>query len=267
MPNSNETGRTAMRTRATTMPKSRIGYALVVLGALLSLGLTGCAEQEGQTFYIAFSLALEDDCEISAGGGQVALRPRGRMDLVLTNEYYLFANVVNSMSTTSQVTGGTPATLQLENNNLQIIGGKVSYSVGDIGIDLPQNQFVFTSGTVRPGNQSPIQVHAIPPLVGEFLRQAPALQKRYSSVEVVVKLTLEGTLQDGTVVKSREFVYPIDVCRGCLIQYNVAPEFCCDPATWGDVPVPCFMGQDLSVDCRTCCASTFDSKDKEACLP
>jgi hypothetical protein len=248
-------------------PLFRIKSLLVaVIAATIALS-QGCAEHEASVLLVQFNRQLEADCSLRASGAQVVVRPRGYLDLSVTNEYLIFPQLLNGLRRSSVITGKAQDQLQAENSHISIRGAKINYIVADIGIELPQNQFVFTSGSIAPFSQSLVEAQAIPPLVGEFLRAAPALQERYSSVEMIVEITFEGELQDGTTVRSNRFAYPITVCRGCLINYPVSPEFCCAPEAWGNLTFPCFPGQDDPFDCRSCCATAITAEQAAECLP
>jgi hypothetical protein len=80
---------------------------------------------------------------------------------------------------------------------------------------------------------------------------------------VVSYVRFFGKTVGGESVESNEFGFPVDVCRGCLVSFPVAED---DPnqrvqpncglagaaASSTASSVPCFIGQDLPVDCSVC---------------
>jgi hypothetical protein len=67
------------------------------------------------------------------------------------------------------------------------------------------------------------------------------------AVKVVSSVVLHGRTLGGLEEKTRPFIYPITVCRGCLCEQ--VPGTACSGGT--DKPDPnCQIGQDFAVDCR-----------------
>jgi len=69
----------------------------------------------------------------------------------------------------------------------------------------------------------------------------------------------------GEDVESGEFQFPMQVCRGCLINYSdgtdkakvtpAQPRNCDAPPDMASASAtsgPCFIGQDLPISCRSC---------------
>ena len=101
--------------------------------------------------------------------------------------------------------------------------------------------------------------------VGQLLKQAQLIMgEAYQSAQLLVRVTMEGQLQDGTIVYSNEFTYPITVCNRCLIYYPVAD--CTTQESEPEVVAPCFPGQDDAVDCRLCYVLAEHAEDAEKCL-
>jgi hypothetical protein len=83
------------------------------------------------------------------------------------------------------------------------------------------------------------------------------------TARLVAHVTVLGTTRTGLAVQSDEFVFPVDVCDGCLVTFSpsdvdpMLPEPNCagNPALGGsstNLPVPCVLGQDTPVDCVDC---------------
>jgi hypothetical protein len=246
-----------------------VGLTFVAAFGLLA---TGCTERAPQVLYVNFNQAVDRATVCEARVNAEATRPIGWMDLAITNKYLLFPTVSNQMKESAQIFSQSVAELRGENNVVQITGATIDYDVppdlaGDLaaqGLALPQGQFVFTSGSIDPEDQGVFVLEAVPALVGEVLRLSDLLSARYATTQILVRVVVEGVLADGQVVKSNEFVYPLNVCRGCLVYFPV-PE-CTAPAT-EDLVVPCFPGQDEGVDCRVCYQLATTNKEAALCLP
>ena len=246
--------------------------------ALMSITLSligGCAEQEAQVYYIAGNQAVDEksNCELQAGGGS-AFRPYGYLDLSLTDTYGLFPLVESGIPKSEEVTGKGPKELMTDNSTILIRGALISYEVDPIieaeitartGVGLPTDKFVHSAGSVEANKNSLGALEVVTSDVGQLLKQAQLIMgEAYQSAQLLVKVTMEGQLQDGTIVYSNEFTYPITICNQCLIYFPVAD--CTNQETEPEVVAPCFPGQDDAVDCRLCYVLAKDAEDAEKCL-
>ncbi len=241
--------------------------------AVLAVASVGCADRNPQELFIEFNGALQQgQCVVQAGSRLNQVRAVGFMDLAVTNQYWMFPSFRNMLPNSEQATQLSIQDLHNENNFVSILGAKVRYDIGDVGLAnqglaLPDSLFVFSSGYAEPDQESVTQIQAVPAIVGEILRQAGKLQQRFAAAQLVVHLTLEGRLQDGTVVHSNDFLYPITTCNGCLLYYPVVPQACCDPEEAGSVTqIPCLIGQDEPVDCRVCCVTAGSVAEAKKCM-
>lgn len=244
--------------------KSGLFQRAKTLGAVL-VGLVcvlpACAEHNAQVMYIAANMDYEAlDCQLRATGGQLFYRSTGTLDIGVSNRYRLYPRVFNGMGTSEETTQNSVKELMLENNFIQIVGATIDYDMAnvDLGVPLPQGQFVFSAtGVESDGGTALMELEIIPPLVGEVLRTAKKLEKPYSSAQLIAYVTLEGKLQDGTTVHSNEFVYPITVCKCCLLF--PALDDCMFSGDENEkIPLPCNPGQDVSLDCRAIWALDLD---------
>ena len=254
--------------------------------------LWGCTENEPQVLYIVGNQSVDTStqCKLQSTG-IVTFKPFGYLDVSLTNTYLLFPAMTTKLTDTTIVTGNGPSELVLDTSTIQILGARISYDLpidpltgtGLGFLDNPlapgtgltssdplesaglQDNFVFTTGTVDPETDALLALEAVPPYIGEILRAAPALQARYSSAQIIVHVTVEGKLMDGTKVVSNEFIYPLNVCNGCLVYFPVSD--CSNLEGDPEIIVPCFPGQDDGLDCRLCYALAVTADDAHACFP
>lgn len=82
------------------------------------------------------------------------------------------------------------------------------------------------------------------------------------AVRLVSYVRFFGKTTGGQSVESNEFEFPVDVCNGCLVNFtdnsnytapNCVPNTTSATSTTGTPQAPCFLGQDLPVDCSLVC--------------
>lgn len=265
----NEAGR-GMGASARHRRAVRGAFAGAAVAALLSV--TGCTDRSPQALFVQFNQAVDRASSCIARAGTDIARPIGWMDIGVTNRYLLFPSVENGMPPSASITGSGPSDLHLENNTVQVTGATIYYDlpadiVADLaeeGVEVPQGQFVFTSGSIEPNSVGVAILEVIPPLVGEVLRRSKILSERYATTQILVRVTVEAVLKDGDTVNSNEFVYPLNVCNGCLVYFSV-PD--CTALPTEEITLPCFPGQDEGLDCRACYQLAVTKDEAALCLP
>ena len=256
-----------LATRSPAWRGRRCLVTLLGIGLLLS---TGCTDRDPQVMYVLYNQAVDRGTQCLAQGN--VTRPIGWFDIGITNKYLLFPAVSNNLPTSESVTNQSAGELRLNNSTIQVTGGTVYYDVppdldADLaaqGVPLPQGQFVFTSGSVESETTGAFVLEVVPPLVGELLRRSDLLSTRYAATQILVRVTLEGVLPNGQVVNSNEFVYPLNICNGCLVYFPVTD--CCAQSE-AEILLPCFPGQDEGLDCRGCCQLATSPQETAICLP
>ena len=269
------------------MTRMILGWLALGSAALI---LAGCPEQEAQALWVQHVIAADDSCLITAtvgAGGNIL--PEGLVDLTVNREgYFAGIQVMNQLTSSQEATGLSEAEGQKENNNIQIYGATVHYDTNG-SIALPQGFFVYAPLGLPPGAAGIAGINVLPPavlqtmrrdsnLIGTKTMRDPFLKECFRSVtgqdptwtdaplggrtvNVLVRVKYEGVLQDGTIVLSNEFRFPLRVCNGCLLGprldhpcqapdlfgAGVAPE----AAGCGAV-VPCISGQDRCTLVREC---------------
>ncbi len=241
----------------------------IVLLALAGILLVGCVAEDPTTLIIVGNQLInrKAQCAIKTGGGALEMQPIGTLDLLQTNQYYMFPVVKNQLTNIGATVGVDPAKLVLESHNIAVTGARVDYHMaglqgpwnagetlpdGSVVPDetkLPKNVWIATSGVIESNFQMPFKLEVVTPEVGMLLDQDKAFDHIYAGGMLKVVVVLTGYMGDGTEIHSPEFHFPIKVCRGCLIGYDVPPEQCVldlMPAGY----VPCFPGQDESTPCN-----------------
>jgi len=244
----------------------------IMVGALAGILLAGCVAEDPTTFLVIGNqlVTRKMQCVIKVGGGALEFQPIGVLDLLQTNQYYMFPVVKNQLTNVTATIGVDPASMVLEPHNISITGARVDYSMAGLEgpwnagatlfadtpdemevpdeTRLPGSVWVPTSSVVEPDVQMPFKLEVVPPSVGQLLDRDKAFDELYSAGILKVVVVLVGFLGDGTEVHSPEFHFPIKVCRGCLVGYDVPPESCVSDEFMAAY-VPCFPGQDESTPC------------------
>jgi hypothetical protein len=237
----------------------------LILTALFITGVfAGCApEGTPQALVIQFNsvVGAEGSCklQVSSGGSQVT-RSTGTLDLLFAPNYVLFPSIVNKFSEASETTAFGAETGSLEPNGITFTGVRVWYEIEGLqgqwdGAEtvLPDEIFSPTSGHVEAGKFTTIAVEILPAAVVNILDGDVAFDAIYSGGYLIAHVVLEGRTLDGDKVRSNEFVFPINVCRGCLLYWPFNnPEQCCEtPVTDATV---CYPGQDEAIPCDLGCS-------------
>jgi hypothetical protein len=118
---------------------------------------------------------------------------------------------------------------------------------------------IFGSGVVSVNrSEEPafglFQAQLLPPIVIDTI--LPDVQAS-GSVTIVASVKVRGETLGGKEVETGEFIFPIDVCYGCLVTYNNGP--CCLLTPGEAVTASCLPGQDRAFDCRECATDTPDN--------
>ena len=276
----------------------------MVLSSMLT---TGClVENDPEVLYITTARLINrlQKCSIKSASGQVEMIPIGTMDLLQTNRFLMFPVVENGLLSVEDVVGLGPGTLSGEPNNITITGAWVTFDFEsmnlktnylldvdednngiadileadadgdgepDVSLDdlaLPNKIFIPAAGFAPIEESSTLSLEIISPPIGNLLDQNHAFDEIFSAGILQTKVVVLGILADGSEVQSNPFYFPVKICRGCLVTYDVQPASCCFPET-DTALVPCFPGQDESSSCSVVCAVLYGADrfvKKEAML-
>lgn len=214
-----------------TKPGGRQARSRVALGrwaALLAsvsgtISVTGCVENRS-TFYVERGLFVEEgDCQVSV---DALTLQSGVMDLELTGSYFLPVVVANQLQPL-----GDNDQLRAETSRIVVEGFEVE--IEGLGGATPATASYSrrVSSIVDPDSGSD---PGRAPL-GLDLIASGAIDEPGS---YLVYITVFGQTLGGTIVETPEFVWPLEVCEGCL--------FSCDKE---DTP-RCGIGNDYPVGCQ-----------------
>jgi len=235
----------------------------IAIATLLIAGtFAGCApEGTPQALIIQqnSSVGGETSCKPPSGSSGPA-RSTGTLDLLFASRYMFFPGINNALTgaaETSELGTGQGA---LDPHGITLTGARVWFEIeGLLGqwdgspTVLPDELFAPTSGHIAPSGNASISVELLSSTVVKILDGDVAFDNIYSGGYLIAHVVVEGRTLDGTKVRSNEFVFPINVCRGCLLYWPIKdPSKCCDGLT--SETTVCFPGQDEAIPCDIGCA-------------
>jgi hypothetical protein len=218
----------------------------------------GCVDDDS-SMYVEAVLALSPpNCELSADPGAPQLL-RGTLDVAFLDSYQGAVLVANQLTPR-----GAKKQLRTETQGVELEGAEVTVTRAQGGVlaefSVPAGGFVHSTTSESPGYGLAV-VTLIPPNLGRDLRGS--LPNRGDSLTVIAEVRVFGTTLGGVEITSGAFTFPVDVCRGCLIDFPLeaidasGSERICAGSTEGVTSSQCIRGQDSLIDCRTC-AATLD---------
>lgn len=226
---------------------------LVIAGSAFAVG--GCGSQDldgGSRQSVFIRVALAPPAPQPAGSCVYGNDPnapalfRGTADLGLRDDYTMTVLVQSMDSRATTISG-------------------VHVAVREPDGTLVREFEQVVSGFVAAGAYGAVSFVAIDAPTTDAIR--PALPNRSVSRSITVAATLRGTdPATGAAASSPEFLFPVQVCNGCLVDFSTGndPTFsrqpnCLMPLTTGS-RVPCALGQDEATPCQLC-------QGREVCDP
>lgn len=245
------------------LPKSLGAVALL---ALVGASTTACEENESMLFIVGVMRVTSGDCVVEADA-DAPIQSNGVLDVSLRSGYTA-AVLVGSQLTQR----GSRDQLRTETARLSLQGAEVTLTdyegrVLNLGGGVPNPYSTVGTGFVNPGSGEDAGYGVI------FVDIVPA-GINIPDQTIISKVRVFGTTLGGAELESNEYIFPIRICRGCLITYPTSAfddtqgtgEFLC--ATASDAPVGgsgtvCLPGQDDFVPCTMC--STFNDVCRNPC--
>lgn len=216
---------------------------LLLVPVLLAL-VGGCVESDN--FYIIKMQVPASGCVISAANDPTSMG-EGMLDISLGIGYEGYPLVINNLASSTGKDG------QPERNTLHLKGFKIRVDLGDIpsgGID-PKLLDYFdakSNNAITPGGgllAAPVTLikdelaKALQPIIPDTLKP-----------EVQVGIRAQATL-GGSTMESSEFMYPITLCKKCLVDLRATCPAVDDKTALANV---CAAPQDAPV---TCCSTSI----------
>jgi hypothetical protein len=233
--------------------KSWLALGFTGLGAL---SLPGCAENDSMMYIIGVAERKAGSCTVKADASSVIVA-NGVMDRLFASDYTAALLIGNQITER-----GSREQLRTETSRVSLKGAEVKLESlnGDALVD-PFSSIGTGFVDAAAGTDPALTVmfaSLIPPAI---LAQLP------EEVSLVAKVRVFGTTLGGQDVESSELSFPIEICNGCLVEYDAADR---DPAADGteyqckvvadagagsanqDQDLPCSLGIDLPAPCTVC---------------
>lgn len=216
---------------------------VIALCTTTALGAVGCAEDD-VSFYIQQNQIPEDGCSVATASAGVFLSS-GTLDVDIRvgRGYYMFPLVVNNMVPSNKVDG------QPERNNLHMRSFDVTLDVGGLALTsavASELEFAIPkSGMIAPGGEavySGVQVIS-DKLAAELGNQ---LQTKSGNQPVVLVTMRAVAERSGETRESAEFIFPVTLCYGCLVDFRTAAPASTDKDVFKNA---CGLPQDSPVTC------------------
>lgn len=243
----------------------RKSLGLLVLSVTAGSAVTGCEENESILFIVGVLAVDRTDC-VARPEQDALLLSGGTLDLLLRPSYRA-ALLVGSHLTER----GSRDQLRTETARLSLQGATVTLT-SFAGDPLPINPNPYSTlgtGFVHPGGGNepgygPIFVDLVPPGL------------KIPDQTIIAKIRVFGNTLGGFELESNEYIFPITVCRGCLIAYPTGSadttqgsqaSYRCRQVSEGAETTEleaCFPGQDAVIPCDFC--SAFNPACQDPCV-
>ena len=241
---------------------TRRRFRVLVLAALAGGGL-GCALPEDNTaLYILGAKTLSSSCMVEASEAG-PFRTWGTLDLVKRWDYSFACVIRNQMTDTLTVQQWATEDLRVDTNVVRVTSVTVRYEpMGNLATSLGTvDTFETSTSGTAPSNA--LLAVVFPLLSRDFgERISGAMDTRspetpFPEEVLLTRIQVSGKTLDGSPVSSGEFLFPLTVCKGCLLTF---PPEAADPGRpncrnedgVSGLESPCIVGQDEPVDCRLC---------------
>lgn len=246
--------------RASRGSGARCGSLTVVASAAavaaFGFGSGGCVDNEQSIFIRQVVAPAEGECTFSADATQLAIA-RGTLDLGLRSAYEATMLVGSQL-----VQRGSKSQLRDETSRVALEGSEV-YAVDGSGNVVFGPFSVAGSGFIDPSDGTTPAYGLLASVLlkadaGSALRDLVVNGNNYRPV-ITSHVKAFGHTLGGMKVESGEYLFPINVCYGCLVTFpseastSSAVANCDKPVDTGTtLPSVCAFGQDDQVDCRVC---------------
>lgn len=235
----------------------------VVAVALAASAVTPACATNDQTIFIRAALAPSANRQ--AGGCVYTSDPtqtelfEAHADLGLTDSYTTVLLVGNQLISRSDSLSN-----RAESNRVHINGAIVRVTQAD-GTLIREFTSQATGFADPASNGTPayasIGVIALDAPTRDIL--LPSLPNRAVSKTITINIKAFGTTLGGKDVESGEFLLPMQVCNGCLVDFSSGNDptqpqpNCLKPSAMMQTvsTQPCFRGQDEPVLCQSCLGS------------
>ena len=237
------------------MRRSMTKYLLSV--GLLSLGslalMPSCAENNSSLFVVGV-LDINSTTCVAKPDTSSGFLAAGTLDLAFASSYSASVLVGNQLTQR-----GDRTQLRTETSRISLRGAEVTLTTLD-GKALGNYSTVGTGFVDASSGDTPAYATMSVQIIPSALAANPAVR---AARVILAKIRVFGDTLGNTSVTSSELDFPINICEGCLVKYDVAGDptettYKCPPAsatTQTTDAEPCVRGQDLTFSCSSCAAT------------
>ena len=209
-------------------------WLVLVLGVGLSLCSSGCID-DYRSFFIRQNQVPSSGCVLNTT--TTTFNTRGRLDVLMKTGYWLFPLIENHMGVTKSGDGDP------ERNTLIMRGFEIELDMQEIPgayANFLTDRFEPISGYLPPGSKMSAAVKIIP----DELVQTLNIPRNYTPV--IMATVRAVATQNGSTKRSSAFVFPVEICNRCLVDFRETCPAATDKTIKTNV---CGYPQDLPVTC------------------
>jgi hypothetical protein len=199
---------------------------------LLAVSSIGACAPEGPTAFVTFNVKPDEDCTYSKDSADGNAIPTGRYDILRSGSasaksegcvrpYFVHLLVNSFLRANSDATLGRaePNILQLDRAEVRLMDIQKRTIIFGDGQDTPLfNPFlVTTNNSLQPSSNGKAAttgiatIEAIPVAYAEFLDDP-----MFENQQILAEVQIFGTTTGDVDIDLKPFIYPIEICRGCL---------------------------------------------------
>jgi len=198
-------------------------------------GASGCAP-EGPSAFVTFNVKPNDSCEYSKDSTNSDPIPTGKYDIAGTlrgdkgnlttcSRPYLVHLLVNSyLRSNSDATLGRaePNILQLDRAEIRLMDLlKRTIKFEDSSLI---NPFLVTTANSLPPAMGTTASTGLATVEAIPVAYAPYLLQDYVGQQILAEIQIFGTTTGGVDIDFKPFVYPIEICNGCMSRCKTKVE-------------------------------------------
>ena len=245
------------------MSRIRSSVVLVLSAAVVAAATAPACADNDMSIFVHGMMAppqarTTSGCTYIPDPTSTQLLGSGTMDAALTNGYVGVLLVGNQL-----IPRGDPANTRAESNRVHLQGAVIKVQDPD-GTVISEFTSTSVNGLINPQNNNTAGFSLIAvTLIDQATSQqiAGPLPDFIGRRRVEAHVKVFGRTLGGVDVESGEWSVPIDVCKGCLVDFSqnndplVQPQPNCKRAsTAATVNLPCRVGQDEGLPCSSCLA-------------
>ena len=154
----------------------------------------------------------------------------GMVDIALRDNYVINPIVRNNLTDVAQQKGLQASDSRIATNGIVLKSAEIEYSPLDgIAGNIPSTRVIPLSGTVS--ELSSMTLFNFPLIESEvmealrssdtfFLIDEGTARPKRTSVTLLTSIRIKGETLDGRATESEPFLFPVEVCNGCMITYT-----------------------------------------------